>query len=202
MPRRPALPQLASMEDRVAASWLEDAEKVAARIAAEEGDAPGTQKKGDAELVKLWGTQDRRVDPDLLRQRMSTTGLGEEAMTMTIAEEWPEIVDLYAQPVEDPLLLEQLLILAEYPFRRSVYEDIDDPEEQVKEAERIHGLWLKSQPVLPESNVTSAEGMGDDAALPPPVSPGPSYPESAPQPMMMEPQPAPETAPMMPALGG
>jgi hypothetical protein len=174
MPRLPK-PTYKSVEDRVAASVLEDMEQIAARIAAEEGDAPGSRTVGDAELVKLWGTTDPRADPDILRERLATTGLGDEAQQMKIAEEWPELVELYAQPVADPEILEQLVALAQYPYRRSVYEDIDDPEEQVKEAERIAALWQKTQPALPE----------------PPMAPAPVEP--------MQPQPAP--APV-PAMGG
>lgn len=115
------------------------------------GAPAGTTQAGDAQKVRLWGRQDKKVDPELLRQRLQTTGLGQEAPKMAICQERPELTPLYMSPVQDPNLIDVLVALASYPFRPGLFAHLT-AKDAVTEANRLDRLWqatLPPQPVLP-----------------------------------------------------
>lgn len=136
---------LASFEEQVSASFLEDLEKVASRIAGEDGDPPGADRVGDADAVRLWGQMDPQVDHDRLLTDLMTTGVAPEVVqNLAITKTRPEWAELYTQPTEDSELAGQLAVMAAHPFRAALVLDYSaEPEEQVKRAEHIHRLWEK-----------------------------------------------------------
>jgi hypothetical protein len=138
---------LASFEEQVSASFLEDMEKVAQRIAGQDGDPPGASRVGDAEAVRLWGQRDPLVDHDRLLTDLLTTGVPPETMQqLAIAKERPEWAALYTQPTQDTELARQLAVLAEHPFRAGLTLDYSaEPEEQVRRANHLDRLWTKQQ---------------------------------------------------------
>lgn len=138
---------LQSFEERVASSFLEDMEKTAQRIAAEDGDPPGASRVGDAEAVRLWGQRDPQVDHDRMLTDLLTTGVPPETIQqLAIAKERPEWANLYTQPTQDTELARQLAVMAEHPFRAGLALDYSaEPEEQVKRANHIQRLWQKQQ---------------------------------------------------------
>jgi hypothetical protein len=189
-----------SEEEQVVSSFLDDLDAVARRIAADQGEPPDAHPMGDAEKVKAWGLRDRRADPATLLPRLLATGLGpEEANQMAIVQEWPELADLYANPAPDHRTADQLVRLAEFPFRRGILADLeDDPEAWTKEAERLERLWNKGQPSLPRD-----EAPGIDTSTPPAVVPSAPAPEM-PTPAAPVDTAAPQTppAPVAPEIGG
>lgn len=200
---RPGERMSASQEERVVASFLHDLTAVAHRIASDQGEPPQSKPINDAEKVKNWGLRDRLADPAILLLRLLATGLGpEEAQQMAIVGEWPELADLYANPAPDHETADQLIRLAEFPFRRGILADLeDDPEAWTKEAERIERLWNKSQPSL-----SADEAPGIDTSTPPaivpadaPPTPGRQFADSLPTPPAPM-TPAPASAP--PEIGG
>jgi hypothetical protein len=138
---------LASFEEQVSASFLEDMEKVAQRIAGQDGDPPGASRVGDAEAVRLWGQRDPQVDHDTMLSDLLTTGVPHETVQqLAIAKERPEWADLYTQPTQDTELARQLAVMAEHPFRAGLTLDYSaEPEEQVKRANHLQRLWEKQQ---------------------------------------------------------
>ncbi len=134
---------LASFEERVSASFLEEMEKVAERIASEDGDPPGADRLGDAEAVRLYGRTDPKVDHDRLLADLMTTGVDPETVAgLAIAQTRPEWAPLYTQPTQDSELARQLAVMALHPFRPGLVLDYSpEPEEQVKRAEHLHRLW-------------------------------------------------------------
>lgn len=109
------------------------------------GAPAGTTQAGDAQKVRLWGRQDKKVDPELLRERLQTTGLGQEAPRMVICQERPELTPLYMSPVEDPNLIDVLVKLAEYPFRPGLFAHLT-AKDAVTEANRLDRLWQATLP--------------------------------------------------------
>jgi hypothetical protein len=178
---RPKPPVLTSEEERLAASFLDDLMAVAERLASEAGDPPGARPMGDAEKVRHWGLQDRRVVPQDLLTILLSTGLGEGALEMEIVKERPELLDAYANQAPDQETADQLVRLAEYPFRMNLLTHLeDDPEAWTKEAERIDRLWQKqAAPPMP------------DAALPVDVPAVPAVPMSPPLPPTAQAAPVP-----------
>jgi hypothetical protein len=137
--------QISSFEETVAASFLEDLEKTAARIASEDGDPPGADRLGEAEAVRLWGQTDPQVDHDRLLSDLMTTGVDPAVVqNLAISKTRPEWAELYTQPVQDSEMAAQLAALAQHPFRAGLVLDYSpEPEEQVKRSDHLHALWEK-----------------------------------------------------------
>lgn len=201
MPRKLREPTDAATESRVAQAFIDEVQKVASRIAGEEGEPPGSAPLGDAQAVRMWGRTDPNVRYDEMLTRIMTEGIPPDEMQQYIcAEELPpDVLAMYghAMPFE---FAHQLATMAEYPFRWSIcIEPFDDPEEQVKEAERLDRLWQKT---LPQPAVEDV----DESAQPEMPAPDPMTAQPAPQPQVMPqttpaaPPPVPE--PAMTMMGG
>lgn len=160
---------LASFEEQVSASFLDDLQKTAERIAAEDGDPPGADRVGDAEAVRLWGQTDPQVDHDRLLADLMTTGLPPETIqNLAIAKTRPEWAPLYAQPVEDSEQASQLAALALHPFRPGLVLDYSaEPKEQVQRSDHLQKLWEKQQ----------AEEDAQPATYGAPTQPAPYMPQ-------------------------
>lgn len=136
MPRRPEHSYEDLLAESVADSLLDGADA----IAAEHGAPPDMDAPSEREKVRLWGRSDPAVDYDALVEALTTTGVPPEMMaTMQVsryAKSHPELVQAYAQPVQDRALAERLAAIAEYPFKLALYDQLD-PRNRVKEAERL-----------------------------------------------------------------
>jgi hypothetical protein len=188
-----------SHEERVASSWLEEAEQVARRIAAEEGDPPGARKVGETEAVRLWGITDPGADHDLILEALKTTGLAPEFLdpsspkALALVKARPELAQALAQPAPNEEVAAMLAAFAEYPFRFGLFADhSDDPQEQTSYAERLTTQWQATQQPATAAVVEEPQ--------PAPPLPDPTLPEPMPQPQPAPvPPPPPSTRP--PALG-
>lgn len=142
------------------------------------GAPAGTTQAGDAQKVRLWGRQDKKVDPAVLSDRLKTTGLGQEAPKMIICQERPELVPLYMSPVQDPQLIDVLVKLAEYPFRPGLFAHLT-PKDAATEANRLDRLWQATLPPTPALSATLTAPLSSSAApmLPQqPMTPPPAAP--------------------------
>lgn len=138
-------PDGTSMIDRVAMSFADDLERLAQATAAEQGQPVGTRSMSDAEALKQWGIVDPKVNYDQILGMLQPTGLPPEMLDpeqgLMVFQEQPDLAQWYGQPVQDPALAQRMAVLAEYPFRMGLLMDIDDPDEQVRESDRLHRLW-------------------------------------------------------------
>lgn len=147
-PRRRYSPR--GFSEQVESEFDREFRAVIDKLDAEQSPASGTSRVSESRKVALWGLRDRRVDPDVLRQRLLAGGLGEEAQQMAVVQEYPEVLEVYAggianlPDVEDPEgLVDQLVRFAEWPWRWGTIAHLDDPDEQVREANRIEREWEK-----------------------------------------------------------
>lgn len=196
-----------SFEERVANEWLDDARKVAQRIAVEQGPPPNAGKVSEDRMLRDWGIKDPVVDPHQFMVSLMTTGLNEaQVNALQVVKENPSLRQVYAQPAEDFKRADELTRLAEFPLRYGMVTDYsDEPKEQVKFAKSLNARWQKQfgeAPPPPDQASGGAApiiGAAPDPALrgvtPAPAPMGP--PAGAPQPPMQQP---PAAAPM--PMGG
>jgi hypothetical protein len=147
---------------------------------AESGTPPNMSAAGDAKKISLWGKRDPKVDENMLREILSTTGLGDEAQAMLICQEQPKLLPLYAAPVQDPVLLDTLIDLATWPFRPGLWAHLE-PDERVAESNRLDRLWqatLPPQPVAPEMPATPVPQPMEPPVPQPQPTPAASMPPS------------------------
>lgn len=173
MPYRESAPK--GTVDRATREFSQEFDSVINRLVAEQDPPAGSRRVSEARKVALWGIEDRRVDPVLLKQRLLTTGLGDEARQMSVVQEHPDNADLamaYAngiaqmQGVQDPEgLADQLVDMARWPYRWGLLEHINDPVEMTRESNRLERAWLNTQD---QSTATDAS-MTED--LPAPSAP-------------------------------
>jgi hypothetical protein len=167
-------------EDRAIENFNKSFDALTKRSAASLGQPPGTRPVGDAELVRQWGIMDNKVDRTALAQQLMAGGLPPELLdpnnpnSLEIVKAAPDLAPLYGQPVQDPELADILAGLAEHPFKYGILAALDDPEDQVKEAERLNRLWEKQM-----ADQQPAEQPGADMSAPAPVMSAPT-PSSAP----------------------
>lgn len=109
----------------------------------DQGGPAGTRQPSEAEQTRRWGLADTTVDRAALAARLLAGGLApEEAEQLEIVRQVPELAAAYTQPV-DSQTADVLARLAAYPFRPSLYLHLD-PDDRVKEADRLERLWERS----------------------------------------------------------
>jgi hypothetical protein len=194
-------------EDQAIESFNKNFDALTKRSALSLGQPPGTRPVGDAELVHQWGIMDSKVDRAQLAAQLLTTGLPPELLDpnspnkLEIVKAAPDLAPLYAQPVKDPELADILAGFAERPFRYGILSAIDDPEDQVKEAERLSRLHDQQTSAALEAALAEQPASSKAAPMSAPMSsmstPAPAM--SAPMSASTEP-PAPATlsAPVLP----
>lgn len=167
----------------------EEIERFSDQIAAEMGPAPGSQTVSDDRKVELWGRTDPKASYDTIYGMLTTTGVpsemldpdGSDDTTLAIVKEIPELAPYYQQPV-DPDVADVLATLAENPYRLPLLSGLeDDPEGQVKEAERLDALWSKRngsmayEPTVSGERTTGAlQGARREQGAIAPMAPSPS----------------------------
>lgn len=169
MPKPKPLP-IDSSEERLADEFMAELEKVAARVAAEEGTPPSA-RLSEREAATYWGLRDPLVDPEQFRDMLVTRGIPPEALRhLRLARTYPDLLEAYQQPVQDPELAEQLATLAEYPYRAPlVFDHSDDDEERIARSDaldRAHQRLVAermAQPATPPPGGMPEEGGPTDA---------------------------------------
>ena len=181
MPRRPVQE---SAEDRAIREIEAEDDDAVQRIALEAGPPADASRLSDADLDALWAVTDPLVDdPDAFASALMTSGIEPDLLgQLLVVREYPEWQPLYAQPTQDAEMADMLARLAQFPYRWALLLDIDDPEEQVRIAERLDRRFQRQH-----------AGMQDGDPTPTPAT----LPLDT-----MAPPPAPEQPPMMPGVQG
>lgn len=139
MPRQPM-----SAEDMVVEQLDAEDEAVLNGLARQSGAPPDSMKLSEADEDETWALEDPNVDSDALAQRLMTEGLGQDEIGMLqVVKLRPDWAPLFAQPTQSAVLADQYAKLARWPYRWSLLEDIDDPEEQVKKAEQLNRRYQR-----------------------------------------------------------
>lgn len=155
--RRPPKQDPSSVEDQIALKWIDEVETVAKAIAAEDMAPPDSDKVGETEAIRLFGQRDPLVDYDQLVLALQQGLPPEAAQQLQLVIERPELGELFTQP-QPPEMASILAGLAEYPYRLGMVVDrTDDPDEQVRVAERYKRGWLKSLGRLPDASAGSVQ---------------------------------------------
>lgn len=166
-----------SLEERVSRSFLADLEKVADRIASEEGAPPGASKVGRKESARLWGATDPKAPYERVLSTLLSTGLPEDAArTFVLAKTYPDLVPLLTQPAPNEAAAQALATLAEHPYRAPlVFDHADEPKEQTERAEQLERDYHRF------FGQQADESAPDDTPIP--VQPSASMPQMPPEPM-------------------
>lgn len=137
-----------SAEELAQEDFNREFEAVFEALAAEQGKPPGASPVSEAKKLALWGQTDPHADYDALVEMLQTSGVPPEvAATLTLLQEHAdneELMAAFAQPTQDPDLADVLARMATHPFRTGFLLDIADPDDRVKEAERMDARWAKA----------------------------------------------------------
>lgn len=132
--RRPA----ESPEERALREIEQEDDSALDAIAREAGPPPDSDKLSEADEDLAWETVDSSVDYETMAQQLMTQGLRpEEMQRLLVLKLHPKWAPLYSRPTQDAEMAHQLARLAELPFRLSVLDGIDDPDEMVAKAESL-----------------------------------------------------------------
>lgn len=166
MPRKIATE---SAEDRALRELDESSENTITRIANESGPPPDADKLSERDEDDIWELADPNVDRDALAQRLAVEGLPpEEIKGLLIVKARPDWAQLFAAPTQSMELADQYARMAQYPWRWSLLEDIDDPDEMVRKAETLNRRFQRrvtaaqdQQAMMPEPTL---RGYGEMAS--------------------------------------
>ncbi len=213
-PRRRRKHNYPNPEDKIQQELEAEINRYADILSNEMGPAPGSDQVSDAMKVRMWGQADPIVetDPEAFRQALLTGALAaqpemldpQKPNSLGIVRAYPAMAQILAEPVDEQMA-DQIMRYARWPLRSKLLEEYaEDPEGYVKEANRLEGLWNKSD--------SASATLEEPEAVAPPVTQvtAPEMPATAPPPppAPTEPIPAPQaptvsgTAPLAPALGG
>lgn len=147
----PARQASESIEDRVTREILEEDDENVNSIAAQAGPPPDSNKLSESDEDEAWEFEDRQVDHDAMAAQLMTQGIPEDVVQkLMIAKLRPDWAPLYQQPTKDAERADMLVKLAKRPFRLSILEDIDDPDERARKAESLDRRYQKRLTALQE----------------------------------------------------
>lgn len=133
-----------SAEDRAVREV--DAEDGAAidSLALQAGPPADSNRMSLADEDAAWEKMDPQVDHEQMATALLTQGLPpEQAQQLLAVKLHPEWLPLYLQPTQDAEQADMLVKLARHPFRLSLLEGIDDPDERVRKAESLDRRYQK-----------------------------------------------------------
>lgn len=183
MPRRTA-PETA--EDRAIREVSDEDENAMRTLALEAGPPPDSSRLSEADEDAAWEQMDPNVDHEQLATMLMTQGLPPElAQQLLIVklrrdEDW---MGALTKPTQDAELANQLAKLARYPFRLSVIDGYDDPDEQVRKANAVDRRYQKRMAQVLDAPISldrSGYGQmmtGGTVGLEGQGAAGPSYPQ-------------------------
>lgn len=152
-------------EDRAIREIDDEDSRYLERAALEAGPPADVRRLSERDEDDIWGIEDPlAADPNMLAQRLMTQGLPpEEAQQFQIVQQRPEWLELLATPTQSAETADMLARAIRFPWRWSLLEDIDDPDEQVATAERLNRRFQR--------NKTGEQQYEADAAMPAPQLP-------------------------------
>lgn len=141
MPRQAATE---SAEDRVLREMEHEDTAALEKLAAQAGPPADAHRLSERDEDDAWETTDPQVDEEKFGKMLTTQGIPpDQAQRLLITKLRPDWAPLYSQPTQDLEMAHMLTRVAQYPFRPSVLEGIDDPEQQVRKAETIDRRFQK-----------------------------------------------------------
>jgi hypothetical protein len=136
--------QRESAEDRAIREIDAEDEQAIQALAAQAGPPPDARRLSEADEDEAWETADPNVDHEELARLLLTEGLPPEVVNgLLVAKLRPDWVPLYGRPTQDAERAHMLARLAQFPFRLSLIEDIDDPDERTAKAEALDRRYRK-----------------------------------------------------------
>ncbi len=175
MPR--TKPSDTTAESQALQNFNDHFDQATERTAASMGRPLGAKDVGDAEKVRLWGASDPKVDPAQIVAQLLTTGVDPSLLdpnnlqALAVAKAAPDLAPLYGQPTEDDELAQILAAFAAHPFRHALLAGLIDPEDRVKESDRLQRAWEKQHGGQEDSPVSSTVAP---AGAMPPLPPDPT----------------------------
>lgn len=138
MPRRRPEPE--SAEDKAIREV--DAEDTDAMngLALQAGPPPDSDRLSEADEDAAWEFMDPAVDFEQMASLLMTQGIPQEmAQRFLITKLRPDDgwLEALATPTQDAEAANQIVKMAQYPFRLSVLDTYDDPEDQTRKAETL-----------------------------------------------------------------
>lgn len=137
-----------------------DTEDTAAleKLAREAGPPADADRLSERDEDDIWEIADLNVDRDALAQRLAVEGLPpEEIKALLVVKLRPEWGQVFARPTQSMELADQYARMAQFPYRWSLLEDVDDPDEQVAKAERLDRRYQKRVTAMQEQATTLPE---------------------------------------------
>lgn len=162
MPRRaPA----ETPEDKVIREVEIEDEQFLDRAAREAGPPADARRLSERDEDDIYAIEDRRIgDVDAFAQQLATQGLSPEmAQQLMVVQARPDWLPMLTQPTGSLEAASQIAKAARFPWRWSLLEDIDDPDELVQKAEQLDRRYQR--------RVTSQQQYEADMQQPQPVMP-------------------------------
>jgi hypothetical protein len=154
-----------SFEDGLLGALEQETEDMLDRLAREQGPPPDADKLSEADEDDAWETDDPSVDYETMAQQLTSQGLPPEVVNgLLVVKLHPEWAPLYQRPTQSAEMAHMLTQLARWPFRLSLIEDIDDPDEQVKKAESLDRRYQKRMTQRQEQSMMPSMLAGDGYA--------------------------------------
>lgn len=127
--------------ETVALDQLEAEDDAILTALARQAGPPGEAKRlSETQEDDAYGYEDRFVaeSHDELAAQLMTQGLSpEQANRMLVFKLRPDWLEHFSKPTQDAEVADQYVRAARNPFRWSLLEDYDDPDEMVKAADRL-----------------------------------------------------------------
>lgn len=125
-------------EDAVLDKLESDTNDVLTRITQQAGPPPDAERMSEADEDQAWDFVDPNADHEQLASMLATQGIppevGQNLLAFKLHPEW---APFYGKPTNDMQLADQYARMLTTPFRWSILEDFDDPDEMVKKAESM-----------------------------------------------------------------
>ena len=121
-------------------------------LAEQSGPPPDAKRLSESDEDDAWATVDPQVDAETMARQLMTQGLPPDAVQkLMVTKIRPDLAPLLTQPTQDAEMADQLVRIAQYPFRLSLLEDFIDPEEMTRHAERLDRRFQKRMTAAQES---------------------------------------------------
>lgn len=140
-----------SAEDRALRELDEEDTGTIESLAREAGPPPDSEKLSDRDEDEAWEATDPQVDHEQMATMLMTQGLPPElAQQLLIVKLRPDDdwMSVLTRPTQDAELANQIARVAKYPFRLSLFDGIEDPDEQVRKSNHLDKRYQRKMAAL------------------------------------------------------
>ncbi len=159
MPRRRPAPE--SAEDKAVREVDAEDEDAQNRIALQAGPPPDSDRLSEKDEDDAWAQMDPSVDFEQVATMLLKQGVPQEmAQRFLIVKLRPDDgwLEALTQPTQDAEMANQLAKMAQYPFRLSVLDTYDDPEQQTRKAEQLDRRYQKRMAAILDAPIALGSG--------------------------------------------